>query len=248
MTSIRVNRQHWNLISRAYQEDHDPQIGAAARLWGMFAIPDARLNALGEVTGKRVLELGCGAGQWSRSLAAEGAAVVGLDLSEAQLAAAATAMGAARYPLVQAAAQQLPFAAASFDVVFCDHGGLSWAPASCAAAAASFLGSSRPVGRGHPLPSPQAVQFPSPITWERVTDHRFDTSFKALRTVLREEALVTNRSSCGFSFDIPTAIVVTRGLHDVSRLPSLAQLGPSPPLVEPYANHATATLARCARA
>jgi len=132
VTSIRVNRQHWNLISRAYQEDHDPQIGAAARLWGMFAIPDARLNALGEVTGKRVLELGCGAGQWSRSLAAEGAAVVGLDLSEAQLAAAATAMGAARYPLVQAAAQQLPFAAASFDVVFCDHGGLSWAPAHLA--------------------------------------------------------------------------------------------------------------------
>jgi ubiquinone/menaquinone biosynthesis C-methylase UbiE len=128
VASIGANRQHWNLISRRYQAEHDPQIGAAPRLWGMFAIPDAHLHALGEVTGKRVLELGCGAGQWSRSLAAEGAIVAGLDLSEAQLAAAAKAMGAARYPLVQGAAEQLPFAPASFDLVFCDHGGLSWAP------------------------------------------------------------------------------------------------------------------------
>jgi SAM-dependent methyltransferase len=128
MTSIHANRRYWNLISGGYQDDHDPQIGAAPRLWGMFAIPDAQLHALGDVTGKRVLELGCGAGQWSRALAAEGAVVAGLDLSEAQLAAAAQAMGATRYPLVQGAAEHLPFAAASFDVVFCDHGGLSWAP------------------------------------------------------------------------------------------------------------------------
>src|SRR5712692_6639281 len=94
----------------------------------MFAIPDSRVNALGQVNGKRVLELGCGAGQWSRALAAEGATVVGLDLSEVQLEAAAKTMGAARYPLLQAAAEHLPFVAASFDVVFCDHGGLSWAP------------------------------------------------------------------------------------------------------------------------
>jgi SAM-dependent methyltransferase len=128
VTSIGANRQHWNLISGRYQAEHDPQIGAAPRLWGMFSIPDAELEALGDVTGKRVLELGCGAGQWSRSLAAEGAEVIGFDLSDAQLAAAATQMGAARFPLVQGAAEHLPFADGSFDVVFCDHGALSWAP------------------------------------------------------------------------------------------------------------------------
>jgi ubiquinone/menaquinone biosynthesis C-methylase UbiE len=128
VASIDANRRYWNQISHAYQEEHDPQIGAAPRLWGMFSFPDRELHALGDVTGKRVLELGCGAGQWSRSLAAEGATVVGLDPSDAQLAAAAQAMGTARYPLVQAAAQRLPFAPACFDVVFCDHGGLSWAP------------------------------------------------------------------------------------------------------------------------
>lgn len=145
MESIPANRRLWNRISGAYQHEHDPRIGAAPRLWGMYSIPDAHLHAPGDVTGKRVLELGCGAGQWSRALAAEGATVVGLDLSEAQLAAAARAMGTVRPPLVQGAAEQLPFAADSFDLVFCDFGGLSWAPphwpsrrphASCAQAGA----------------------------------------------------------------------------------------------------------------
>ncbi|MFI7322754.1 class I SAM-dependent methyltransferase [Streptomyces venezuelae] len=128
MDSISANRRLWNQISSDYQHQHDPQIGAAPRLWGMYSIPDAHLRALGDVTGKRVLKLGCGAGQWSRALAAEGATVVGLDLSEAQLAAAARARGAAHYSLVQGAAEHLPFAADSFDLVFCDFGGLSWAP------------------------------------------------------------------------------------------------------------------------
>ncbi len=127
MTSIGANRQHWNKISRQYQAEHDPQIGAGPRLWGMFSIPDTELGALGDVTGKRVLELGCGAGQWSRSLAADGAQVVGFDLSEVQLAAAAAQMGPVPFALVQGAAEFLPFAAGAFDVVFCDHGGLGWA-------------------------------------------------------------------------------------------------------------------------
>lgn len=128
MSSIGANRRHWNVISERYQAEHDPQIGAAPRLWGMFSIPDAKLEAMGDVTGKRVLELGCGAGQWSRSLTADGAVVVGFDLSEKQLAAAVAQMGPARFALVQGAAEHLPFAEDSFDIVFCDHGALSWAP------------------------------------------------------------------------------------------------------------------------
>ncbi|MEV8319294.1 class I SAM-dependent methyltransferase [Streptomyces sp. NPDC059900] len=145
MDSIDANRRLWNKISSAYQHEHDPQIGAAPRLWGMYSIPDAHLHALGEVTGKRVLELGCGAGQWAGALAAEGADVVGLDLSEAQLSAAARTMGDGRYRLVQGAAEQLPFADSSFDLVFCDFGGLSWAPAHQAVPQAARV--LRPGGR-----------------------------------------------------------------------------------------------------
>jgi SAM-dependent methyltransferase len=128
VASIEANRKLWNDTSGAYQARHDPQIGAAPRLWGMFSLPDSQLHALGDVTGQQVLELGCGAGQWSRALVGEAGTIVGFDLSEAQLGAARQAMGATRFPLVQGAAERLPFADASFDLVFCDHGGLSWAP------------------------------------------------------------------------------------------------------------------------
>lgn len=145
MSGIGANREHWNQISGRYQAEHDPQIGAAPRLWGMFSIPDDQLRALGDVTGKRVLELGCGAGQWSGSLAAEGATVVGFDLSDAQLSAAQARMSHVRFPLVQGAAEHVPFRSGSFDLVFCDHGGLSWAhPKRVVPEAARVL---RPGGR-----------------------------------------------------------------------------------------------------
>lgn len=88
MESVRGNRDHWNRISAAYQAEHDPQIGGRPRIWGAFSWGDDELGALGPVRGRVVLEIGCGAGQWSRALAAEAARVVGVDLSEAQLAAA----------------------------------------------------------------------------------------------------------------------------------------------------------------
>jgi ubiquinone/menaquinone biosynthesis C-methylase UbiE len=145
VASIAANRRVWNRISEWYQAEHDPQIGAAPRLWGCYSIPDAQLNALGDVTGQRVLELGCGAGQWSRTLAEETEQVVGLDLSDAQLRAAKAAMRSARYSLVQGAAQQLPFADGRFDLVFCDHGGLSWASPDIAVPEAARV--LRPGGR-----------------------------------------------------------------------------------------------------
>lgn len=57
--------------------------------------------------------------------------------------AAARAMGPVRYPLVRGAAEQFPFAADSFDLVFCDFGGLSWAPPHLAVPQAA-----RVLGRG----------------------------------------------------------------------------------------------------
>src|SRR6202011_4439836 len=84
---------------------------------------------LGEVRGKDVLELGCGAAQWSIALALLGARCVGLDNSERQLAHARRLMSEAgvTFPLVHASAEDVPLPAASFDVVFCDHGAMSFA-------------------------------------------------------------------------------------------------------------------------
>src|SRR4029077_19350295 len=72
--------------------------------------------------------LGCGAAQWSILLAGQGARVVGLDNSERQLEHARSLMEAAGidFPLVQASAEEVPLPDASFDVVFCDHGGMTF--------------------------------------------------------------------------------------------------------------------------
>lgn len=123
--AIAANRSHWNKTSAAYQAAHDAAIGATPKLWGVHAISEEALGALGPTAGLDVLEVGCGAGQWTASLAVEGTHVIGLDLSESQLAAARHRGVDLR--LVQAAGQHLPFLDQSFDVVFCDHGAMSWA-------------------------------------------------------------------------------------------------------------------------
>jgi SAM-dependent methyltransferase len=84
---------------------------------------------LGDVRGLDVLEFGCGGGQWSRWLAEMGARPVGLDLSWNQLrhAAGRREPSGPRVPLVNADAERTPFAEASFDVVMCDHGAMTFA-------------------------------------------------------------------------------------------------------------------------
>ena len=74
--------------------------------------------------GRDVLEYGCGAAQWSMALAARGARAVGVDLSDRQLVHARRLVREAgvKVQLAQAAGELLPFCDATFDVVFCDHG------------------------------------------------------------------------------------------------------------------------------
>jgi ubiquinone/menaquinone biosynthesis C-methylase UbiE len=80
------------------------------------------------VVGKDILEFGCGAAQWSIALARLGARSVGLDLSERQLEHARRLMAEAGvdFPLVHASAESVPLPDASFDIVFCDHGAMTF--------------------------------------------------------------------------------------------------------------------------
>jgi len=96
--------------------------------WGAWRIPESDLDVLGDVTGRAVLELGCGAAQWSTALTAAGAAAVGLDLSAGQLRHARRHAEdqKQRVPLVLATGEQTPFRDASFDVVLSDHGAMSF--------------------------------------------------------------------------------------------------------------------------
>jgi ubiquinone/menaquinone biosynthesis C-methylase UbiE len=125
MASSTKNQAHWDLISDAYQKAHGPVLAQKALAWGVWRIPESELRVLNGVAKLKVLELGCGAAQWTLGLIREGARAVGIDLSARQLLHARRA--SPRVPLVQGNAENLPFQNRSFDIVFCDHGATTFA-------------------------------------------------------------------------------------------------------------------------
>jgi SAM-dependent methyltransferase len=115
--SARGNRGWWDGEAAGYLAEHGDFLGDARFIWGPEGLDEARAGLLGDVRGRDVLEVGCGAAQCARWLAGAGARVVGLDLSTGMLDA-----GRGRVPLVQADARALPFAAGSFDLACSAYG------------------------------------------------------------------------------------------------------------------------------
>jgi SAM-dependent methyltransferase len=77
----------WDAMSDSYQ--HDSDISLDDVHYGPFAMGERELNLLGPVSGKRILELACGAAQNSIALSKWGAKCVGMDISPKQLRQAA---------------------------------------------------------------------------------------------------------------------------------------------------------------
>ena len=132
----RRNREFWDAQADEYQAEHSEFITHEELRWGLWQIPDSELDILGDVSGLDLLELGCGAGQCTVAVSRAGARVVGLDNSERQLEHARRNLAAAgvEAELVHGSAESLPFADASFDLAFADHGAnrfadpLLWVP------------------------------------------------------------------------------------------------------------------------
>jgi SAM-dependent methyltransferase len=122
--TTRANRGWWDLDADSYHRHHGEFLGVADFVWGPERLREADVHLLGEVSGRRVLEIGCGSAMCSRWLATEGARPVATDLSAGMLRHAR--LGAEQtgitVPLVQADAQYLPFADAGFDIVFTAFG------------------------------------------------------------------------------------------------------------------------------
>jgi SAM-dependent methyltransferase len=124
------NRAGWNAESDAYEARNATQLELDGGMsWGVWHVPERELRALGDVAGRDVLELGCGAARWSIGLARLGARVTGLDLSDRQLEHARRNQAAAgiTFPLVHASGEAVPLPDLSFDLVFCDHGAMTFA-------------------------------------------------------------------------------------------------------------------------
>jgi len=117
--SRAASRHWWDLDADEYQEEHGAFLGDVDFVWCPEGLREADARLLGDVAGKRILELGAGAAAGARWLDGQGAEVVALDLSAGMLrhARQAADRSGVRVPLIQADALALPFATASFDTV-----------------------------------------------------------------------------------------------------------------------------------
>jgi ubiquinone/menaquinone biosynthesis C-methylase UbiE len=110
-------KQGWNRISRNYQLRM--RIPTDDVYWGEFVVSERNLRILGNVKGKRVLEIGCGGAQNSIALAKRGARVCGVDLSQTQLhhGNLLARTDKVQIALIVADMQSLPFRDKAFDLV-----------------------------------------------------------------------------------------------------------------------------------
>jgi SAM-dependent methyltransferase len=118
--SERASRAWWDADAADYLAEHGGDIGDVDFVWGPEGLREADARLLGaaaDLVGAAVLEVGAGSAPCSRWLASVGAHPVALDLSGSMLrhAAAIAARTGVAVPLVQAGAERLPFADASFD-------------------------------------------------------------------------------------------------------------------------------------
>jgi ubiquinone/menaquinone biosynthesis C-methylase UbiE len=119
-----ANRGWWDAEAADYYAEHGDFLGDADFVWGPEGWRESQLRLLGEVAGRRFLEVGAGAGQCSRWLVRQGAAAVATDLSAAMLRQGAdlNAREDTSVPLVQCDALALPFGDGTFDAVFTAYG------------------------------------------------------------------------------------------------------------------------------
>ncbi|MGH6654501.1 MAG: class I SAM-dependent methyltransferase [Actinocrinis sp.] len=133
--TVRANRDWWDGAADSYQQEHGQFLGDARFLWSPEGVFEDDVKLLGPVEGRRVLEVGCGAAQCSRWLAAQGADVVAFDISARQLAHSRRiddALGLKPLRLVQADATVLPFADGTFDAACSAFGAVPFVEDSAA--------------------------------------------------------------------------------------------------------------------
>lgn len=126
--SRRANGPDWDRYADEYQATHGTFLGDIGFIWGPEGLSETEAGALGDVTGRRVLEVGSGAGQCSRWVTRQGGTGIGLDLSIRQLqhSRRLDEETGLRVPSVLGTATHLPFADGSFDAVFSSFGALQF--------------------------------------------------------------------------------------------------------------------------
>lgn len=128
-SSIARNRELWEADAGRWVEAGRRRWGFDEPSWGIWNIPESELQLLDGVAGTDVVELGCGTAYVSAWLARRGARPIGVDPTGAQLLTAQRLQTEfdLRFPLIQAAGEQVPLRSASFDLVISEYGAAIWA-------------------------------------------------------------------------------------------------------------------------
>ncbi len=127
---VKVNRDSWTQANAEYT--HRQAQGAWAQeeiTYGKWSVPESKLRVLPDVSGREVIELGCGTAYFGAWLKRAGAKrVVGVDVTPAQLETARRmdekfGLG---LELIEANAEDVPLPDESFDVAVSEYGASIW--------------------------------------------------------------------------------------------------------------------------
>lgn len=123
------NRASWTQVNAEFTDQQASSAWTAKEMtWGVFGVPEASVNTLGDVNGLDVVELGCGSAYVSAWLAKRGARPVGVDVTPAQLATARRCQVefGIQFPLIEASAEQVHLLSESFDLAISEFGASIW--------------------------------------------------------------------------------------------------------------------------
>lgn len=128
--AARANGRWWSENAAEYIDEHGSFLGDADFRWCPEGLREEDAGLLGDVVGRRVLEVGAGAGQCSRWLAGRGADVLATDVAPGMVAQSAELdrRTGRRVPALVADARALPLADASFDIAFTSFGAIAFVP------------------------------------------------------------------------------------------------------------------------
>ncbi|MGZ4307733.1 MAG: class I SAM-dependent methyltransferase [Gaiellaceae bacterium] len=140
---VAINREQWTRANAEYTDRSARDSWAQEEItWGHWSLPEREVRMLPDVTGKDVIELGCGTAYFSAWLKRAGAArVVAVDVTPAQLETARRldeefGLG---LELLEANAEDVPLPDDSFDLVHSEFGASIWCDPALWIAEASRL-------------------------------------------------------------------------------------------------------------
>ena len=126
---VARNRKVWTKANAEYTDARAREAWTAEDItWGTFGPSDDELGLLGDLSGRDVIELGCGTAYFGAWLARRGARVTGVDITPAQLETARRMSKELAIPivLIEANAEDVPLPGESFDLALSEYGASIW--------------------------------------------------------------------------------------------------------------------------